>query len=71
MKRAALVIMMGSLLFSAACKKKVPTAGPLPLEAKVEPAKPIDRPVLASTPRIDSFTAEPARVERGQSITLR
>jgi|WetSurMetagenome_2_1015567.scaffolds.fasta_scaffold146404_2 peptidoglycan-associated lipoprotein len=72
LKHAGLMILMGTLLFSAACKKKVPPA-PAPItQGTPEPPKPIDRPVLQpSAPRIDSFTAEPARVERGQSITLR
>lgn len=72
MNRAALVFVMGTLLFSAACKKKVPPAvAAAPVAPPTEPAKPVDRPALIGNPRIDSFTAEPARVERGQSITLR
>lgn len=73
MKRAALVVLMSALVFTAACKKKVPVAvaapvvsnDPGPVKSIVQP------PVLISVPRVDSFTAEPARVERGQSITLR
>ena len=72
MKRAALVFLVGALLFTAACKKKVPpVAAAAPVVAPVETARTPDRPALVSIPRIDSFTAEPARVERGQSITLR
>ncbi|MEO5922619.1 MAG: OmpA family protein [Bryobacteraceae bacterium] len=72
LKQAGLMILMSTLLFSAACKKKVPPApAPIAAEATATPP-PIDRPVLTTgAPRIDSFTAEPARVERGQSITLR
>lgn len=72
MNRAGLLMLMGVLLFTAACKKKVAPAAPVtPIETAVAPAAPIDRPLLTGVPRIDSFTAEPARVERGQSITLR
>ncbi len=72
LKQAGLMILMSTLLFSAACKKKVPPA-PAPVTTDTAPpAPPIDRPVLTNgAPRIDSFTAEPARVERGQSINLR
>jgi peptidoglycan-associated lipoprotein len=72
LKHAGLMILMSTLLFSAACKKKVPPAPPPPVTEGPKEAPPApDRPKLIGTPRIDSFTAEPARVERGQSITLR
>ncbi len=72
MKRAALVILMSALVFTAACKKKVPPAPPPPVvNTTPPPPVQVERPALVSVPRIDSFTAEPARVERGQSITLR
>ena len=73
MQRAALVILMSALMFTAACKKKVAAPGPLPpvVSPTVDLPKEPERPKLVAVPRIDSFTAEPARVERGQSITLR
>ncbi len=72
LKQAGLMILMGTLLFSAACKKKVPPAPAQVVQPTVDTPKPVERPALISgAPRIDSFTAEPARVERGQSITLR
>jgi peptidoglycan-associated lipoprotein len=73
MKRAALVVLMSALVFTAACKKKVPVAVAAPVvNTDPAPVKPtVAPPKLVEIPRIDSFTAEPARVERGQSITLR
>lgn len=72
MKRAALVVLMSALVFTAACKKKVPVAVAAPVVERTPDApKPPEPPKLVEVPRIDSFTAEPARVERGQSITLR
>ena len=56
------------LLFALGCKKKTPPAPPPPPPppppAAVEPPKPV-------APRVESFTAEPASVERGQAVTLR
>jgi len=72
MKRAELIILAGVLVFSAACKKKVPPAPALaPTTEAPKSVVQIDRPALIGVPAINSFTAEPARVERGQSITLR
>lgn len=72
MKRAALVVLMSALVFTAACKKKVAGPGPLPpVETPTVAVVKPPPPTLIEVPRIDSFTAEPARVERGQSITLR
>jgi peptidoglycan-associated lipoprotein len=72
LKQAGLMFLMSALLFSAACKKKVPPAPAPPIAEGPKEAPPApERPKLIGTPRIDSFTAEPARVERGQSITLR
>jgi peptidoglycan-associated lipoprotein len=57
---------------AAGCKKKAVVAAPPPPVEVKPPAQPENRPVLAQgAPRVDSFTAEPARIERGQSITLR
>jgi peptidoglycan-associated lipoprotein len=57
---------------AAGCKKKAAVAAPPPVSTPTTAPPPIDRPVLTqAAPRVDSFTAEPARVERGQSINLR
>ena len=55
----------------AGCKKKAPVASP-------PPAAPASAPISTPTPaptglavRINSFTAEPRSIERGQSATLR
>jgi peptidoglycan-associated lipoprotein len=54
---------------TAGCKKKVAAAAPPPPAPKVEaPPPPQPKP---QPPRIDTFAAEPASVERGQSSTLR
>lgn len=63
-------------LFAAGCKKKVAVAPPLqPVKPLVDttPPKPPEGPKvqLAEPPRIVSFTAEPASIERNQSATLR
>ncbi|HEV8413591.1 MAG TPA: OmpA family protein [Bryobacteraceae bacterium] len=57
-------------LFVAAsgCKKKVAAAPPPPPPPVEAPPPP---PPKAQPPRIDTFVAEPASVERGQSSTLR
>ncbi len=54
-------------LLISSCKKKVPPPPPPPppKEAPVPPPPP------PAKPRIESFTAEPGRIERGQSATLR
>jgi peptidoglycan-associated lipoprotein len=54
-------------LFAAGCKKTAPAPPPPPPPpaAKVEPPPP-----PAAPPRINSFTAEPRTIERGQSATL-
>jgi peptidoglycan-associated lipoprotein len=57
------------LLAAAGCKKKVAAAPPPPppvVEAPPPPPAPKAQP-----PRIDSFTAEPTTIQRGQSATLR
>ncbi len=56
------------LISAAGCKKKVPPPAPPP------PPPPIDRPAPAPTvskPAINSFSAEPTRIEKGQAATLR
>ncbi len=57
------------LLATAGCKKKVavaPPPPPPPVEAPPTPPAPKPQP-----PRIATFDAEPATIERGQSSTLR
>ena len=53
-------------VFASGCKKKVPPPPPPPPTARNEPPPP-----SISKPVINSFTAEPSRIERGQSSTLR
>ncbi|MCU1340023.1 MAG: OmpA/MotB domain protein [Bryobacterales bacterium] len=57
------------LLAAAGCKKKVAASAPPPPPPKVE--EPPPPPPKPQPPRIDTFAAEPATLERGQSSTLR
>ena len=58
------------LIFSVAgCKKKAPAPPPPPPPAPTEDRTPPPPP--AASARINSFTAEPRSIERGQSATLR
>jgi len=70
MRRTQLVVLAIALAFTAACKKKT-----APVAAVAPPPTPVvappPPPPPAAAPRITTFTAEPARIERGQSITLR
>jgi len=68
-KKAGISVFVGVLLlFGAACHKKVPVAPPpAPAPAAVAPA-PAPPP---AKPSIGSFTAEPSRIGRGESATLR
>ena len=61
---AVLLALMLCVLVSG-CKKKVAAAAPPPLPPPSAPPPTIGRP------SIDSFTAEPSTIERGQSSTLR
>jgi peptidoglycan-associated lipoprotein len=56
-------------LAAAGCKKKVAAAPPPP--PVVETPKPPPPEPKPQPPRIDTFAAEPATIERGQSSTLR
>jgi peptidoglycan-associated lipoprotein len=56
------------LLAVTACKKKVPPPPPPPPPPKAEVAPPPPPPPAAA--RINSFTAEPRSIQRGQSATL-
>jgi len=58
------------LLATAACKKKVAAAAPPPPPPVVDNTPP-PPPPKAQPPRIDTFTAEPTTIQRGQSATLR
>lgn len=57
------------LVSLSACKKKAPVASPAPA-APVSNNAPPPAPTLPAA-RINSFTAEPRSIERGQSATLR
>ena len=57
------------LVSVAGCKKKAPAPPPPPPPAPTKTVEP--PPPVASAPRINSFTAEPRTIERGQSATLR
>lgn len=72
--RKACILMVCGLVLLAGCKKKpVATAPPPPPPPVVKPEPPPPPPLAERTftPRIDSFTAEPTRIDRGQSVTLR
>jgi peptidoglycan-associated lipoprotein len=56
-------------LATAGCKKKVAAAPPPP--PKVEEPPPPPPAPKPQPPRIDTFVAEPASIERGQASTLR
>lgn len=70
-KRTLSAAVFGSLLLltAAGCKKKVPPPPPPPPPVKTE--TPTTAPPPAASARINSFTAEPRTIERGQSATLR
>lgn len=61
-----LLLSLMLLLFASACKKKVPPPPPPPPAPVTQPAPP-----PAAKTVINSFTAEPSRIEKGQSATLR
>jgi peptidoglycan-associated lipoprotein len=69
---SAAVFTMALLAASAGCKKKTPvaTAPPPAAPTNTTPAPP-PPPPAPSAARINSFTAEPRSIERGQSATLR
>src|SRR5579863_5881571 len=64
---SAAVFVTVLLVAAAGCKKKAPVPAPPPPAA--QPAPPPAPPAAAA--RINSFTAEPRSIERGQSATLR
>jgi peptidoglycan-associated lipoprotein len=73
--RVWVTMLVAVLLLAAGCKKNtpVPVAASTPPEAPpvkvATPPPPGPKPILPAV--IDSFTAEPASIERGQAATLR
>ena len=59
------------LLVAAGCKKKAPAPPPPPPPAPTKAEAPPPPPPKPQAARVDSFTADPASIERGQSSTLR
>jgi peptidoglycan-associated lipoprotein len=70
MRTLSAAVFAATLFMAAAgCKKKVAAAPPPPPVVKPEPPPPpAPKP---QAPRIDTFVAEPAAIQRGQSSTLR
>jgi peptidoglycan-associated lipoprotein len=68
---SAAVFTLVLLTASAGCKKKVPVATAPPPAAPTNTPTPPPPPPAPSAARINSFTAEPRSIERGQSATLR
>lgn len=66
-KVCALVITVVLAVFASGCKKKIP-APPPPPPPTTAPARTTP---TAARPTIDSFTAEPSTIEKGQAATLR
>jgi peptidoglycan-associated lipoprotein len=65
---AAILLALTLALMVAGCKKKAPAPAPPPPSP---PPKVETKPEPPPAPRINSFTVEPASIERGQSATLR
>ena len=65
LKAGAVLLACMLLIFTAGCKKKAAPPPPPPPAPAPAPAPP------PAKPSIISFTAEPSRIERGQSSTLR
>jgi peptidoglycan-associated lipoprotein len=66
-RAGAILLACMLLMLAAGCKKKVPPPPPPP--AATKSVEPPSAPV--AKPAINSFTAEPTRIERGQAATLR
>lgn len=66
-KLGALIVALALLVFASGCKKKVPPPPPPPPPTREAPPP---APTTAK-PTINSFTAEPSTIARGQSSTLR
>src|SRR3569623_707010 len=71
MKTTTWFLVVLSVFTIAGCKKKAAVAPPPPPAPLKETPPPAPPKLAQAAPRIDSFTAEPARFVRGQSITLR
>src|SRR5579883_715459 len=65
----ATLVALVLVVFGTGCKKKTPPPPPPPPPAATTTPPP--PPPAAGKPTINSFTAEPSRVERGQAATLR
>ena len=63
---AALIALM-MVVFASGCKKKIPPPPPPPPPTTT----PVRPPPTSQRPTINSFTAEPSRIEKGQAATLR
>ena len=63
---SAVLLALVLLVFAAGCKKKAPPPPPPPPPAPAAP----EAPPRVERPAINSFTAEPSSIERGQSSTL-
>jgi peptidoglycan-associated lipoprotein len=69
---SAAVFTMLLLMSAAGCKpKKAPVSTPPPPPKADRTPTPTPPPPVAGAARIESFTAEPRSIERGQSATLR
>lgn len=70
-KRTLTLMVFGAMLLLAAagCKKKAPAPAPPPPPQPTAEVKP-PPPAKPAAPQIQSFTAEPSSVQRGQSATL-
>src|SRR5712675_189594 len=76
--RSVVFVVVGLSLIAAGCKKKVAVGAP-PVTQQGQPglgSTPVNTAggggvTLAMPPRIESFTAEPASIERNQAATLR
>lgn len=66
LKAGAILLACILAMFAAGCKKKTPPPPPPP-----PPTQTVEPPPAPSKPTINSFTAEPSNIERGQSATLR
>ena len=70
MRTLSAAVFTATLFMAAAgCKKKVAPAPPPPPAPKAEAPPP--PPPKPQAPRIDTFVAEPAAIQRGQASTLR
>jgi peptidoglycan-associated lipoprotein len=67
---SAMALSCALMLLNPACHKKVPPAPPAAPAATPAPA-PAATPPLPAKPTINSLTAEPGSIQRGESSTLR